>query len=124
MKALSNSPSPLWGGSSRSDGVGGTQRREREPALLTPALTSTSHSRPRKLSYKDARRLEEIEGLLVTLPETIARHDAALADPDLYTRDPKAFDRHITAAVSAREQLEAIELEWLELEEKKAALAG
>ena len=77
-----------------------------------------------KLSYKDARRLEELEGLLASLPDQIARHDAALADPDLYSRDPAAFDRAMKAAEKARADLAAAEEEWLELEEKKAALAG
>ena len=77
-----------------------------------------------KLSYKDARRLEELEGLLASLPDQIARHDAALADPDLYSRDPAAFDRAMKAAEKARTDLTAAEEEWLELEEKKAALAG
>ncbi len=77
-----------------------------------------------KLSYKDARRLEELEGLLAALPEQIARHDAALADPDLYARDPAAFERAMQAADKARADLAAAEEEWLELEEKKAALAG
>ncbi|MCV0414843.1 MAG: ATP-binding cassette domain-containing protein [Brevundimonas sp.] len=78
----------------------------------------------KKLSYKDARRLEELEKLLETLPAAIARHDATLADPDLYARDPKAFDVAMKAAEKARADLESAELEWLELEEKKAALAG
>ena len=79
---------------------------------------------PKKLSYKDARRLEELEGLLASLPDAIAKHDAALADPDLYARDPKAFDRAMTAAAKARSDLESAELEWLELEEKRENLAG
>jgi ATP-binding cassette subfamily F protein uup len=79
---------------------------------------------PAKLSFKDAHRLKELEGLLETLPGQIAAHDATLADPDLYARNPAAFDRAMAAAARAREQLEAAELEWLELEEKKAALAG
>ncbi|QBX38891.1 ABC transporter ATP-binding protein [Brevundimonas sp. S30B] len=81
-------------------------------------------SKKAKLSYKDARRLEEVEGLMESLPGVIARHDATLADPDLYARDPSAFDRAMKAADKARADLEAAELEWLELEEKKAALAG
>ena len=54
----------------------------------------------------------------------IARQDAILADPDLYARDPKAFDRAMNAAEKARTALENAELEWLELEEKKAALGA
>jgi len=77
-----------------------------------------------KLSYKDARRLEEVEKLMETLPVEIARQDAVLADPDLYARDPAAFDRAMKAAEKARAELEAAELDWLELEEKKAALAS
>ena len=73
---------------------------------------------------KDTHRLKELEGLLESLPAVIAKHDAALADPDLYSRDPKAFDRAMTGAAQAREQLEAAELEWLELEEKKASLGA
>ncbi|WP_312127995.1 ATP-binding cassette domain-containing protein [Brevundimonas sp.] len=75
-----------------------------------------------KLSYKDARRLEEIEKLLETLPQEIAKQDALMADPDLYSKNPAAFDKAMKAADKARAELEAIELEWLELEEKKAAL--
>ena len=85
-----------------------------------PAASAT----PKKLSYKDQRRLEELEGLIERLPAEIARQDALLADPDLYARDPAAFDRAVKAAAAARAQLEAAETEWLELEEKKAALAG
>jgi len=77
-----------------------------------------------KLSYKDARRLEELEGLLARLPDEIARHDATLSDPDLYARDPAAFDRAMKAAEKARADLAAAEEEWLELEAKREALAG
>lgn len=88
-----------------------------------PSLTSTSRSPARKLSYKDQRRLEELEGLIERLPAEIARQDALLADPDLYARDPAAFDRAVKAAAAARAQLEAAETEWLDLEEKREALA-
>jgi ATP-binding cassette subfamily F protein uup len=110
----------------------GTRQRpqdaEAERRSATPAPASVSApaapKKPAKLSFKDAHRLREIEGLMETLPADIARHDATLADPDLYARDPKAFDRAMTNAARARAQLEAIEAEWLQLEEKKAALEG
>jgi ATP-binding cassette subfamily F protein uup len=112
-------PSPLGGGSSRSDGVGAPRLNNTKPATAPAAPKKAV-----KLSYKDARRLEELEGLLESLPADIARHDTALADPDLYSRDPKRFDQTMKAAEKARADLEAAELEWLELEEKKSALAG
>ncbi|MDO9610201.1 MAG: ABC-F family ATP-binding cassette domain-containing protein [Brevundimonas sp.] len=77
-----------------------------------------------KLTFKDAHRLKELESLIEALPGQIARHDATLADPGLYACDPKAFDAAMKAADKARADLEAAELEWLELEEKKATLAG
>jgi ATP-binding cassette subfamily F protein uup len=77
-----------------------------------------------KLTFKDAHRLKELEALIDTLPATIAKHDSTLADPALYARDPKTFDATMKAAEKARADLGSAELEWLELEEKKAALAG
>ena len=103
-----------------SPGAGGPPKAVEGARAAPPAAPK----KPTKLSYKDARRLEELEGLLETLPATIAGHDQTLADPDLYSRDPKAFDAAMKAAEKARADLESAELEWLELEEKKAALAG
>lgn len=97
------------------------RRAEANPA---PASLAATPKKPGKMSFKDVHRLKEIEGLLETLPAEIAKQDAILSDPDLYSRDPSAFDKAMKAAEKARTQLEEIELEWLELEEKKAALAG
>jgi ATP-binding cassette subfamily F protein uup len=77
----------------------------------------------RKLSYKDARRLEELEGLLPKLQAEIARGDQALADAELYARDPKRFDQTMRATDAARAKLAAAEEEWLLLEERREALA-
>jgi len=95
-----------------------------ETAPKAPAPVAADPKKQVKLSYKDARRLEEVEKLMETLPVEIAKQDAILADQSLYTRDPAAFDRAMKAADKARADLEAAELDWLELEEKKAALAG
>ena len=95
-----------------------------ESAPKAPAPVAAAPKKQVKLSYKDARRLEEVEKLMETLPVEIAKQDAILAEQSLYTRDPAAFDRAMKAADKARADLEAAELDWLELEEKKAALAG
>ena len=75
-----------------------------------------------KLSYKDQRRLAELEGLVADLPDKIAKLEAGLADPALYTRDPAGFERLSKALAQAREQLAASEEEWLALEERREAL--
>ena len=77
-----------------------------------------------KLSYKDAHRLRELEALMPKLAAEIAAHEKTLEDASLYARDPKGFDRVMQAIGAARSGLAAAESEWLELEEKREALAG
>jgi len=76
-----------------------------------------------KLSYKDQRRLQELDGLIHALPGKIAKLEQDLADPNLYSRDPAAFSRLSGSLEAARTQLDEAELEWLELEERREALA-
>jgi ATP-binding cassette subfamily F protein uup len=76
-----------------------------------------------KLSYKDQRRLEELDRLINALPRDIDRIEAQLADPGLYARDPAAFERLMQASQRARTQLGAAEEEWLALEAQREALA-
>lgn len=77
-----------------------------------------------KLSYKDQRRLDEIETLMPRLQSEITELEAALADPDLFSRDPKAFQQKAARLDAAREQLECMELEGLELLEMQDKLSG
>jgi ATP-binding cassette subfamily F protein uup len=76
------------------------------------------------LSYKDARELAELPGRIEALNKDIAARETAMADPDLYAKNPARF-----AAISAeldrlRDQLETAELRWLELAEQEEQLAG
>ena len=75
-----------------------------------------------KLTYKDQRRLEELDALVHRLPGEIAKLEAALADPALYSRDPAGFDRIMKAGEKARADLSAAEDEWLALAEKRERL--
>jgi len=77
-----------------------------------------------KLSYKDQRRLEELEGLVASLPGEIARLEAVLADPGLYARDVALFDRTMKTLGDRRAELARSEDEWLILEEKREQLAS
>ncbi|HYC96520.1 ABC-F family ATP-binding cassette domain-containing protein [Brevundimonas sp.] len=98
------------------------RRAEAAPAPATVAAAAPK--KPAKMTFKDTHRLKELEGLLATLPADIARHEATLADPGLYARDRKAFDRATANADRARALLAAAEEEWLELEAKREALGG
>ncbi|MBA4013964.1 MAG: elongation factor 3 [Phenylobacterium sp.] len=79
--------------------------------------------KPNKLSYKDQRRLQELDTAIAALPGKIAKLEADMADPNLYTRDPAGFAKLNAALEAARHELSASEEEWLELEERREALA-
>jgi ATP-binding cassette subfamily F protein uup len=93
------------------------------PRAATPQMPPQP-VRANKLSYKDSRRLQELEGLIPRLEGEIRTHEQALEDPGLYTRDPKGFDRIMQALDAARSGLASAESEWLELEEKREALGA
>ncbi len=78
----------------------------------------------RKLSYRDQRDLDLLPARIDALEAGIARDENALADPDLYSRDPDAFAALTKAIEDARAEREAAETRWLQLAEKAEALAG
>jgi ATP-binding cassette subfamily F protein uup len=91
-----------------------------KPAAAKPSPPKVSA----KLSYKDQRRLEELEKLIETGPGELAKLEERMADPALYSRDPKAFADLTARHEKLRQTLEAAEEEWLLLEEKRESLAG
>jgi ATP-binding cassette subfamily F protein uup len=96
------------------------------PTVTAPTKAAAPKPAPpkaaSKLTYKDQRRLAELEALVHDLPGKIASLETALHDPDLYSRDRAGFDRLSAALETARSQLAAAEEEWLALEERREAL--
>jgi ATP-binding cassette subfamily F protein uup len=93
------------------------------PAPKTaPAPPRAEPARATKLSYKDQRRLSELETLIGELPGKMGALEASLGDPGLYARDPAGFDRISRSLDAARAQLAAAEEEWLALEERREAI--
>ncbi len=70
-----------------------------------------------KLTYKDQRDYELLPKRIEALDAAIARDQVLLEDPDLYTRDPDAFERLMEAIGQAQEDKTTAELRWLELAE-------
>ncbi|GGI74623.1 elongation factor 3 [Polymorphobacter multimanifer] len=97
-------------------------REARKPASKNPNTAVTAKRSPAKLSYNDARALAELPKTIETLTAAIARHEVTLADPALYTRDPKRFATINAELEKVRADLAAAEERWLELAEKEAAL--
>jgi ATP-binding cassette subfamily F protein uup len=97
-----------------------------EPAKAKPAATAAREaprSKPAaKLSYNEQRDLERLPALMDKLHGDLARLEAKLADPGLYTRDPAAFQKATAELETARDHLAAAEERWLELELKREEL--
>lgn len=75
-----------------------------------------------KLSYKDQRDLDQLPARIEELEAAIARDEKALADPDLYTKNPDRFAALTKAIDKARDDKDAAEMRWLELAEMAEAL--
>lgn len=84
--------------------------------------TSTGRVSSGKLSYKDQRRLEELERLMPDRQQEISRIENAMADPNFFSSDPQAFGSLANRLTEARTELDGYEFEWLELEEKRQSL--
>jgi ATP-binding cassette subfamily F protein uup len=100
----------------RAGGVGGG------PVKSTPTNNPTPDpSRKRegktKLSYKDQRDYDLLPARIEELDAEIAKGEHALADPDLYSRDPDAFARSTALLDKLRAEKTAAEERWLALAE-------
>ncbi|MDA8230585.1 MAG: ATP-binding cassette domain-containing protein [Magnetospirillum sp.] len=105
------------------------QRRRQgapQPGAKPLAAARGEAARPKtatRLSYKDARELEELPGRMDALHAEIAKLEAALADPGLYARDRAGFDRAADRMHAARAELASAEDRWLVLEAMREELA-
>jgi len=119
-------------GSGRVDVVAGGYedwQRKRTPqrSSAKPAATAALAAKPKvqtKLTYKDQRDLDLLPGRIEELEAAIARDEALLSDPDLYTRDPNRFAALTEAIDVARQERDTAEERWLELAEKAEALGA
>ena len=100
----------------QSDRAAGRTSRAVEP----PSAPKTPAS---KLSYKDARRLEELNRMMPERQAEITRIEDAMADASLFAKDPKGFHANANRLTAARAELAAYEEEWLALEEKREGLS-
>ena len=83
----------------------------------SPPLTPPASGRGKKLTYKDQRDYDLLPNRIEEIAAQIARDEAALHDPALYTRDPAKFAALTKAIEAARAEKDAAEERWLELAE-------
>ncbi|WP_411710413.1 ABC-F family ATP-binding cassette domain-containing protein [Hyphomonas pacifica] len=102
-------------------------RKDEATAQKAEKTKTDNAQRPKpktKLSFKDEHRQKEINDLIPKLQAEIKTLEEKLGDPDFYSRDPDSFAKASARTGAAREELDMIEMEWLEIEEKREALAG
>jgi ATP-binding cassette subfamily F protein uup len=108
VAAKSKSPLPLAGG------AGGGPRSDSPTPQPPPASGRGSRV---KLSYKDQRDYDLLPARIEELEAEIAKGEHALADPELYGRDPAKFARYTELLAKLRVEKHAAEERWLELAE-------
>lgn len=90
-----------------------------KPVKTTAKIVKPSGA---KLSYTQQRRYEEIPHLLQALERRVKAIEEELSTPELYQKDPEAFQQLSHTYQELKAQIEAAELEWLEIAERKIAL--
>ncbi|WP_313538690.1 ATP-binding cassette domain-containing protein [Sphingomonas sp.] len=91
-----------------------------------PAAATLAPEAPKartKLSYKDQRDYELLPKRIEEIDQIIARDEAAMADPALYTKDPARFAKLSDGIAKLRDEKDAAEMRWLELAEMVEGLA-
>ena len=81
-------------------------------------------SAPRRMTFKDRHALETLPARIAGLQADVERLSGALADADLYRRDPVRFSATTTALEAAQTALSAAEEQWLTLEMLREELEG
>jgi ATP-binding cassette subfamily F protein uup len=71
----------------------------------------------KKLSFKLQYELDNLPDLIASLEKELKELHHVLADPNLYTQQPEAFDKAMRKLSRAESELETAELRWLELSE-------
>ena len=91
---------------------------------LPRPMSRTEVAKPRKagLSQKEQRRLAEVEHSMADLHRQITELDAVLAGPATFLRSDSPGHQALKDREARQADLEVLELEWLELEEKRTPI--
>ena len=81
-----------------------------------PSTATSSEKSKRKLSYKDARELEQLPARIEQLESEIASRAEAMNDPSFYQQDSATVQRANDALAKAQAELELAYARWTELE--------
>jgi len=100
------------------------EKAEKAKAAEAPAAAPSENKGRAKLSYKQKFALENLPKEMEKTEGEIAAREAKMADPNLFTRNPAAFNTLAGELEKLREKLAGMEEEWLELEMLREELEG
>ena len=89
-----------------------------------PTPRRAAPERKRRLSFNEKHELETLPATMAALQSKIKALHRRLGEPELYTRDRKAFDEASAALAAAQAELAAAEEKWLELEILREEIAA
>jgi ATP-binding cassette subfamily F protein uup len=93
-------------------------------ALKEMATPQPAPGAKRKLSFKEKHALETLPKQMAALQDEQKKLSAALADPNLYARDAKAFAEKSSRLAAVEAELAGAEEKWFELELLREEIEG
>jgi ATP-binding cassette subfamily F protein uup len=117
VRQRAGSRGPQLTGQSRSSG-GGAAATQPDPATSLPSAPNEAiaASAKRKLSFKDARELEQLPARIDALEKEIAAHTEAMRDPAFFKRDAAAINAANKAVGDLQADLDAAYARWQQLD--------
>ncbi|MGV2102107.1 ABC-F family ATP-binding cassette domain-containing protein [Rhizobium sp. 21-4511-3d] len=103
------------------------RRKAEKAAEKAKAEASPAAEAPKgkgKLSFKQKFALENLPKEMAKAEAQIANREEKMADPNLFTKDRKTFDKLAAEMEKLRDSLTKMEEEWLELEMLREELEG
>jgi ATP-binding cassette subfamily F protein uup len=99
-------------------GAGGASGSAKQKAKAAKATSAPAKPAPKRISFTEKHRLEELPKVMERLEAEIAKLEGYLAAPDLFTAEPVKFKKATEALTERQQALAAAEEEWLALAEK------
>ncbi len=109
-------------------GKSGNANAKKTKHNANAAEHSASGSKPAdrqdRLTFKDQHALDTLPDEIARLEAAIEKLETAMADPDLFARDPDKFNQAAEALAAAREKKDEKETRWLDVAAKAEALTA
>jgi ATP-binding cassette subfamily F protein uup len=108
----------------RGDDIVRDAAKPAKPAAAPKPAAASEPKTKRRLSFNEKHALETLPKRIAELEGTIRALQGKMDDPNLYTRDPKAFAAASTGIATAQSELAEAEEKWLALEMLREEIEG